>query len=68
MTQRVAPEGVARKQHDIYGQDKCSNTDAEFRASGLGIQKPKGTPNIHCENDQKHQRKIQKIAMNILQD
>src|SRR5713101_5222282 len=68
MTQRVATERVTGDQTDVDGHDDRTEPDSERYRSGSGILPPEGLPHVVREDDDEHQRRIQKIAMDVLQD
>jgi hypothetical protein len=62
MAKRVTTECVAAQQRDIYQKHQRPNANAKVAV------KPESIPRIARQEDQKHQREIQKISMDVLQD
>src|SRR5215471_12861092 len=62
MPQRVATEGVTSEQNNVGQQHERTDTDAE------AISEPTGLPDIEKQNDNKNQRQVQEVAVNILED
>jgi hypothetical protein len=58
----VAAECIAAEKNEIRQQNECTDADAEVAA------KPERFPNVMPQNDQKDERKIQEIAVYVLQD
>jgi hypothetical protein len=64
----VTAECIASQQNYVHGQYQCADANAELNTPGDRTQEPTCSPNIECEYHQKHERKVEKIAVNILQD
>ena len=68
MAQRVTAECVTAQQHRINGEDKRADSDSENCLSCRRICKPHRFPGIMRKQEDKKERKIQKIAVHILHD
>src|SRR5258708_19140264 len=67
MPERMTTEGVSTEQDDV--ESEHHRTDAKPEMSGTGgIRKPKSAPGIMRQHQNKDQRDIEKIPMNILQN
>src|ERR1043166_5939384 len=68
MAHRVATQRVTAQQDNIDQQDQRSDADSKRCHACRGILEPEGVPGVKGQDDQKSERKIQEVAVNVLQD
>src|SRR2546430_1893232 len=68
MTKRVATKSVTAEQNHVHRQHHRSETDAEGGIARRRVGKPHRFPDIMAEENQKEQRHIQKVSVNVLHD
>src|SRR5262245_20984740 len=61
----MAAERVAAEEQNVQGQHKRSHAHAE-RLPSRSVRKPQRAPNIMGQDAEERQRKIKKVAVNIL--
>src|SRR5262245_7613263 len=68
VTNGVAAECIAAEKHDVHGKDNGSETNAELLATGRRIGPPQRKPDIPGEQEEKDDRDVGEVAMDVLQD
>ena len=64
----MTTESVAAEKESVRGKNYCADTDAERCNIRRRVGEPKRIPDIVNEKDDKNQREVEKITMNILQN
>src|SRR5215472_12878201 len=62
MTQRVTAQRIAAEQDYVDQQHQCSSADSET------IRELRGLVDVVAEQDEKDQRQVQEVAVNVLDD
>ena len=66
MAEGMTAKGVAAKKNDVNGEHDCSDANSEGFATSRRIAKPQRLPNVDREDDNKNEREIKEIAMDVL--
>src|ERR1700736_5136516 len=67
MTERVTTERVTAEQDDVQSENDRTDSNTE-RGFAARIPKPERLPNVDRKDDNKNQRNIKEVAMNVLHD
>src|SRR5688500_8778806 len=62
----MAAESVATEKHDVHCQDQRAEANAKVCLPGRRINKPHGFPNVVREQNQKQERNVKEVAMDVL--
>src|SRR5690349_7942978 len=62
----MAAEGVAAEKDHVQGQDDGAKPDAKVLVAGVAVEKPHRTVGVAGENDQKNQRDVEEVSMDVL--
>src|SRR5690349_2970107 len=65
--ERVAAEGIATQKDDVRRQHERADSDPEL-SSAIRTGKPERLPDVARENDQKHERHVEEVTMDVLND
>src|SRR5256885_15628253 len=68
MAKRVTTKSVAAEQNHVHRQHHSPETDAEGVLASRRVGKPHCFPDIVAEENQKEQRHIQKVSVNVLHE
>ena len=68
MSQRVTAECVSAEQNDVGREDNCAESDSEMSRAGLRIGKPERFPYVVRQEDEKNQREVEEVPMDVLND
>src|SRR6476620_1933696 len=66
VSQRVAAQGVARKQDGVCGQQQAADADAEV--SGAAVREPVRLHRVDHQDADEDQAKVEEVAMDVLED
>src|SRR6185369_15518575 len=68
MPQGVASKSITAKQVHVDGQHNSTDANAERTFASRWIDKPERFPNVICQDQNKQECQVEKIAMRVLHD
>src|SRR5437773_2363289 len=66
MPQRMTAQRVAAEQDDVHHENDGAETNTEILAAGGAVEEEHRVVRIFGEDDQKNERRVQEVAVNVL--
>src|SRR5512141_2542239 len=63
----MTAERVSAEQNHVGCEEECAQRDAEMRVASI-VGEPHRLPRVMPQEDQKNQREVEEVAMNVLND